>query len=248
MNNYKLTIQYDGSKFNGWQIQKNAISVQEKIKSAIEAILKEKIVLTGAGRTDTGVHALGQVANFKCEQEIDFYRFKYSLNSMLPFSIRIKEMESVSLSFNARYDAISRSYLYFIAYSPTPFNYQYVYNYHFPLDTTVLNHLSEPLKGVHDFSSFTKYAKDRETFICDIKSIKWTKIKGIVVLFIQADRFLHGMVRAITGTLLMTAKSEGSKDQILQILQAKNRELAYASAPSKGLFLYKVKYPKINEI
>ncbi|MBK7866219.1 MAG: tRNA pseudouridine(38-40) synthase TruA [Ignavibacteriales bacterium] len=248
MNNYKLSIQYDGSKFSGWQIQKNAISVQEKIKSAIEAILKEEIVLTGAGRTDTGVHALGQVANFKCEQEIDFYRFKYSLNSMLPFSIRIKKMESVPEAFNARYDAISRSYLYFIAYSPTPFNYQFVYNYHFQVDTAVLNQLSEPLIGVHDFSSFTKYAKERETFICDIKTIRWTKIKGIVVLFIEADRFLHGMVRAITGTLLMTAKSGGNKDQIIYILDAKNREIANASVPAKGLFLYKVKYPKINDI
>lgn len=248
MNNYKLTIQYDGSKFSGWQIQKNAISVQEKIKSAIEAILKEEIVLTGAGRTDTGVHALGQVANFKCEQDIDFYRFKYSLNSMLPFSIRIKNMERVHETFNARYDAISRSYLYFISYSPTPFNYNFVYNYHFPVDITVLNQLSQPLIGAHDFSSFTKYAKERETFNCEIKTIKWTKIKGIVVMFIEADRFLHGMVRAITGTLLMTAKSGGNKSHIIDILQAKNREIANASAPAKGLFLYKVKYPKINEI
>ncbi len=248
MNNYKLTIQYDGSKFSGWQIQKNAISVQDKIKSAIEAILKEEIVLTGAGRTDTGVHALGQVANFKCEQDIDFYRFKYSLNSMLPFSIRIKNMESVHETFNARYDALSRSYLYFIAYSPTPFNHNFVYNYHFQVDTKVLNQLCEPLIGVHDFSSFTKYAKERETFNCEIKTIKWTKIKGIVVMFIEADRFLHGMVRAITGTLLMTAKSGGNKDQIIDILQAKNREIANASVPAKGLFLYKVKYPRINEI
>lgn len=248
MNNYKLTIQYDGSKFSGWQIQKNAISVQDKIKSAIEAILKEEIVLTGAGRTDTGVHALGQVANFKCEQDIDFYRFKYSLNSMLPFSIRIKNMESVPETFNARYDAISRSYLYFIAHSPTPFNHNFVYNYHFQVDTEVLNQLCEPLIGVHDFSSFTKYAKDRETFNCEIKTIKWTKIKGIVVFFIEADRFLHGMVRAIAGTLLMTAKSGGNKDQIIDILQAKNREIANASVPAKGLFLYKVKYPRINEI
>ncbi len=244
MNNYKLTIQYDGSLFSGWQIQKNAISVQEKIKTAIEAITKEEIVLTGAGRTDSGVHALGQVANFKCQQVIDFYRFKYSLNSMLPFSIRIKSMEKVSESFNSRYDAISRSYLYFIANSPTPFNYRFVYNYHFPVDTAALNQLSEPLIGTHDFSSFTKYAKERDEFMCDIKTIKWTKIKGIVVLFIEADRFLHGMVRAITGTLLMTAKSGGNKVDIIDILQAKNRKFANASVPAKGLFLYKVKYPK----
>jgi tRNA pseudouridine38-40 synthase len=157
-------------------------------------------------------------------------------------------MESVPETFSARFDAISRSYLYFIVYSPTPFNYNFVYNYHFQVDTAVLNQLSEPLIGMHDFSSFTKYAKDRETFNCEIKTIKWTKIKGIVVMFIEADRFLHGMVRAITGTLLMTAKSGGNKKQIIDILQAKNREIANASVPAKGLFLYKVKYPKLNEI
>jgi tRNA pseudouridine38-40 synthase len=248
MNNFKLTIQYDGSKFNGWQIQKNASSVQEKIKSAIEAILKHEIVLTGAGRTDTGVHALGQVANFKSHLDIDFYRFKYSLNSMLPFSIRVKKMENVPEEFNSRYDAVSRSYLYFIAHSPTPFNYQYVYNYHFPVDIKVLNQLSEPLIGVHDFSSFTKYAKERDSFICNIHTIKWMKYKGIVVFFIEADRFLHGMVRAITGTLLMTAKTGLGKDHIINILKSENRESANASAPAKGLFLYKVKYPKLTEL
>lgn len=242
MNNYKLIIQYDGSNFNGWQIQARGKTVQGEIKRALETLVKHEVVLTGAGRTDTGVHALGQVANFKSEQDIDFYRFKHSLNSMLPFSIRIRKMELVPEDFNSRFDALSRSYFYFISGSPSPFNYKFVYNYHFPTDIDQLNELAKPLTGIHDFSSFTKYAKDRDNFECNITAIKWTKIKGITVLFIEADRFLHGMVRAITGTILRLAKDGKTSEHIINILRAKEREAAFGSVPAKGLFLYKVKY------
>ncbi|MCA0387717.1 MAG: tRNA pseudouridine(38-40) synthase TruA [Bacteroidetes bacterium] len=242
MNNYKLIIQYDGSNFNGWQIQAKGKTVQGEIKRALEVLLKHEVVLTGAGRTDTGVHALGQVANFKSEQTLDFYRFKHSLNSMLPFTIRIKSMEEVPESFNSRFDALSRSYIYFISNSPSPFNYRFVFNYHYPLDLSLLNNLSRPLTGTHDFSSFTKYAKDRENFDCNIKTLKWTQIKDNVVVFIEADRFLHGMVRAITGTVLRLAKVGGTENDMNDILNSKNREKAYGSVPAKGLFLYKIKY------
>jgi tRNA pseudouridine38-40 synthase len=244
MSNYKLTIQYDGSRFNGWQIQANAPSIQGEIKKAIELLVKHEVVLTGAGRTDTGVNALGQVANFHSNTEIDPYRFLYSLNSILSNAIKIKKIETVTDSFNSRFDAVSRSYLYFISDSPNPFNHQFVYNYHTKFDVEHLDELSSPLIGRHDFSSFTKYAKEIDNYSCKISAVKWKKLKGYTVLLIESDRFLHGMVRAIVGTLLRLEKENANPKDVIDIIQSKNRERAYASAPSKGLFLYRVKYPQ----
>ena len=166
LKNYKITIQYDGTKYAGWQIQKNSISVQQKITEAIETLTKEKINLIGSGRTDSGVHAFGQVANFRTENFIDIYRFKHSLNSMLPFDISISEMIEVDENFHSRFDAKKRTYVYLITKTKSPFYRNYSYFYHHKIDLNKLNELSNYFLGEKNFSSFCRKTIEQENKMC----------------------------------------------------------------------------------
>ncbi|MGA7721574.1 MAG: tRNA pseudouridine(38-40) synthase TruA [Ignavibacteriaceae bacterium] len=242
MKNYKIIIQYDGTNYCGWQIQQNAPTIQQAIVDKLEIITKIKVNLTGAGRTDSGVHALGQVANFNLESEIDTYRFRYSLNSILPVDISITRMEKVYEKFNARFDAKKRSYIYLLSYIKSPFLLKYSYFYHEKLDCSLLNNISQSLLGENDFTSFARKNTETENKICNIYNIKWKETKGLIVFFIEADRFLHGMVRTIIGTLIKAAKTNQNSKFIKEVLSAKDRECAGEAVPAKGLFLFKVKY------
>ncbi len=244
MPNYKLTIQYDGTDFNGWQSQPDGNTIQDKITSAIEQISQQIVNLTGSGRTDSGVHAFGQAANFKIPEPLNIYKFRHSLNSILPNTIAIKDIVEVSENFNSRFDAKSRSYLYLIGKSKSPFYYRYSYQY--PniknLDVLLLKKLSNILLGEKDFTSFCKTQTDTENKICNITEITWRDTKDFLILKIEANRFLHGMVRTIVGTLLYGASHNKDIEFIKDILNKQNREAAKESAPAKGLFLLKVKY------
>jgi pseudouridylate synthase I len=242
MNNYKLIIQYDGSNYAGWQVQNNAVTVQQKIIDSISVLLKEKVNLIGAGRTDTGVHALGQTANFRTEKEIDIFKFQYQLNSVLPADISIIKLENVPPEFHARFDAKSRSYLYFLTEYKSPFFNKYSFRYKARLDIEKLNELSSAFIGSHNFTSFSKKNSETKNKFCQIKHIRWKETNKIVVFYIEADRFLHGMVRTIAGTLLHSASNNLDKDYILNLLALENRNEAGMSVPGNGLFLYKVKY------
>lgn len=244
MNNYSLKIQYDGTDYAGWQIQSNAVSVQQKIVDAIEVILKEKVNLIGSGRTDTGVHALGQVANFRIESELDLYKFRYSLNSILPNDISILKMEKVDESFHARFDAKERSYIYLFSDHKSPFynNYSYYLPSISKFDFKYLNKISKVLLGNHDFTSFSRKNTEIEDKTCDVAEIWWRKGKRISTFYISANRFMHGMVRTIIGTLLFAAEKKLSEDYLIEVLKEKNREEADESVPAKGLFLFKVRY------
>ncbi|QQS37272.1 MAG: tRNA pseudouridine(38-40) synthase TruA [Ignavibacteriales bacterium] len=242
MNNYKLIIQYDGTNYCGWQIQENAVTVQQKISESIELLLSEKINLIGSGRTDSGVHAIGQCANFRCSREIDIYRFRHSLNSILPFDISIVGMEKVHEDFHARFDAVRRSYLYIITKYKSPFYLNYSYFYHDRIDVNKLNALSKSFLGEFDFTSFSRKVTDTENKVCTVYNASWRESKGLFFFYIEADRFLHGMVRTITGTLLKTLKLDLTDNYIIEIINQKNREAAGEAVPAKGLFLYKVKY------
>ena len=242
MKNYKIIIQYDGTNFSGWQIQKNSMSIQQNITEAIEVILKEKINLIGSGRTDSGVHALGQTANFRTENEIDIYRFKHSLNSILPAEIIITSMEEVDSDFHARYHAKKRTYLYLISQTRSPFYKNFSYFYPRKIDLQKLNMLSERFLGEKNFTSFSKKNDEIENKMCKVYKAFWYK-KGELILFaIQADRYLHGMVRTITGTLLNVQDHSDPRKFINEIFNSHNREEAFESVPAKGLFLYKVEY------
>jgi tRNA pseudouridine38-40 synthase len=244
MNNYKLEIQYDGTSFAGWQMQKNAKTVQAEIKDKIELLLKEEVNIIGSGRTDTGVHALGQIANFKTDKDFDLRKFTHSLNAILPRTISIISLEKVEEDFHARFDAKSRSYIYFFSLVKSPFldKYSWLHPVMQNIDIEKLNRISSHLLGKHDFTSFSKTKSETKNKICTIKSIRWRKSKNLVIFYIEANRFLHGMVRTIIGTLLDAYEKENPEDFLGHVLEAKDRKAASNSVKAKGLFLYKVKY------
>ena len=242
MPNYKLHIQYDGSNYCGWQIQKNQPSIQQTLKDAIEVLIKEYVTLNGSGRTDSGVHALGQVASFSTGQNLDLYRFRYSLNNTIPSDIAVTKIEEVDSSFHPRYDAKSRTYLYFISRNKTPFFKNYTHFYYSPLDIDYLNRLSKLLTGERDYTSFTKHEAETENKICNILNARWRSSKDFSIFSLEANRFLHGMVRTVVGTLLDFHKEQKPFEELTAIIEAKNRILAGKAVPAKGLFLYKVKY------
>ena len=240
MNNYKLTIQYDGTNYAGWQIQSNAVTVQQIISDSIKVILKEEINLIGSGRTDTGVHALGQVANFRSENEIDLYKFKYSLNAILPADISIIDIQKTVQSFHSRFDAKKRSYIYLFSKFKSPFFNRYSFFYHGKINCFDLNELSKNILGNKDFTSFGRKNSDTENKICNIFDINWKETKGLIIFKIEADRFLHGMVRTIIGTLLKAVDED--YNYIENVFSQRNREAAGEAVPANGLFLFKVKY------
>ena len=241
MNNYKLTIQYDGTGYAGWQIQENAKTVQATISDAIKVIITREINLIASGRTDAGVHALGQVANFRYEKEMDIYRFQHSLNSILPLDISVIDIHEVSESFHARFDAKERTYLYVISKEKYPFYFKYSLLKK-NLDVSLLNELSNAFIGENDFTSFCRKNSDVKDKTCTLNFIRWRETKNFYLLFISADRFLHGMVRTIIGTLFKTLDLGESKKYIDIIFNEKSREAAGEAVAAKGLFLYKVNY------
>lgn len=242
MFNYKLTIQYDGTDYAGWQIQENALSIQEVISKSIKQILQEDINLIGAGRTDAGVHALGQVANFKVSHQLDLSKFKYSLNAVLPKDISITTIEPTDESFHSRFSAKKRSYIYLISNQKSPFFDRYSYTYFSDLNTEKLSQLSSALIGEMDFSSFSKINTEVQNKICEVYEVSWRRQKNLVIFYIEANRFLYGMVRAIVGSLLKAYSYEDGINYLKNILNQKDRSAAADAVPAKGLFLYKVKY------
>lgn len=244
MKNYKLQIQYDGTNYAGWQIQSNAITVQQRIVDAINLITKVNVNLIGSGRTDSGVHALGQVANFRIDMELDLYKFKYQLNSILPSDIAIRSIEEVDKEFHSRFDAKKRSYIYLFSHGKNPFYEKY--SYQLPQTTNInfgrLNELSRTLLGENNFTSFSRKNEEQENKFCNIEEIHWRKGKEISFFLISADRFLHGMVRTIIGTLLYAEEKNINEKYLQNVLNKKDRGEAEESVPAKGLFLYKVRY------
>ncbi|HPN36829.1 MAG TPA: tRNA pseudouridine(38-40) synthase TruA [Melioribacteraceae bacterium] len=243
-NNYKLIISYNGSKYAGWQQQKNAITVQEKLINTIEILLKEKVNLIGAGRTDTGVNALGQVANFRTDIKIeDLDKFCYSLNSLLPNDISIKKIECVNKDFHSRFDAKSRSYLYLFLTEKDPFYHNFAFYYPKIAEYSInkLNEISKQMLGRFDFTSFSKRNTDTNHNFCTVTNVCWRKAGNKYIFLIEADRYLHGMVRTTIGTILRCINNN-EENGLINVIKLKNRIFAGESVPAKGLFLYKIKY------
>jgi tRNA pseudouridine38-40 synthase len=241
VSNYKLTIQYDGTDYAGWQVQENAKTVQGTISDAIKVITTEEVNLLASGRTDSGVHALGQVANFRYEKEIDIYQFRHSLNSILPIDISVINIQKVNKSFHARFDAKERTYMYLISKEKYPFYYKYSLLKK-NLNINLVNELSSIFLGKKDFTSFCKKNSEVKDKTCKVNFVRWRETKYFYLFFISADRFLHGMVRTIIGTLFKTLDLGESKKYIENIFNEKSREAAGEAVAAKGLFLYKVKY------
>jgi len=243
--NYKIIVQYDGTDYSGWQIQKNAVTVQQILNEKISLILREKdLIITGSGRTDAGVHSLGQTANFKADQIEDTGRFLHSLNSILPKDISVISLEEVSEEFNARFSAKKRSYFYILNFTKSPFYEKYTwYDSRFAnLDIEKLNSVAKILKGTNDFTSFSRKDDEKKNKNCEIFEASWRKKGKLFFFYIEANRFLRGMVRSITGTMLKAVNQDEPESYIKKIFEASDRSSANESVPAKGLFLYKVKY------
>ena len=248
MINIKLIIEYEGTKYYGWQRQKGLLTIQGILEEKISQITQEKISLNGSGRTDAGVHALGQVANFKTNSSIPLPELPFILNRMLPLDIRIKKAEKVDNNFHARYSAVSKIYHYYVLNSNQNNNYlpiflrNYVYCVYKNLNLEEMKKAGKFLQGEHDFTSFACSGSRISNWERTIKDINTTRKGDIFCFHLEADAFLYKMARTIVGTLLEVGKGNISYLEIKKILEAKNRKMAGKTVPAKGLFLMKVKY------
>ena len=241
---YFIEIAYHGKQYFGWQRQPNAISVQETIENALQLLLKEDISITGAGRTDTGVHAKQMFAHFDSLIDFELNQITYKLNRFLPKDISIENIGEVSSEAHARFDAISRSYTYKIATKKDVFENDFVHNFTIPLDLDMMNEAGKILLTYSDFQCFSKSNTDVKTYICDIKKAVWRKENHLLIFEITADRFLRNMVRAIVGTMINVGLGKTSIDDLHQLIKSKNRSEAGYSVPAKGLSLVKIDYPE----
>lgn len=244
MRNIKLTIEYDGTNYCGWQNQINGTSVQEVIEKALKKILKQKIKLIGAGRTDSGVHACGQVANFRTASRLTGRELLFALNSNLPKDIAVKKVEEVGPGFHARFKAKSKLYTYTIFNSliPSPLERRYSYQYKIPLDVRLMKKEAKALLGRHSFKSFQAASKDGCSSISNVKRISIKNNCQRISIDIEATGFLYNMARNIVGTLIDVGRGRLQEGDVRRILKAKDRSLAGPTAPAKGLCLMKVNY------
>lgn len=241
---YKILISYDGTHYVGWQSQPNGISIQETLEKALESFLGEKVVLIGASRTDSGVHALGQVAHFETEKECEARRFLYGINSLLPRDIRVKEISLVDASFHAQYMAKSKLYHYhlYLEKEDDPFTRFYHTHIPYPLNLSLLHEATKVFVGPNDFSAFANAGSSAKTFTRTIFRLDLIPEKGGFRFECEGDGFLYKMVRNIVGASLDVARGKISLDTLKEILSAKKRTLAPPPAPARGLFLVKINY------
>lgn len=244
---YFLQCSYNGTRYHGWQIQPNAISVQEILEKALTTVLREQVAVVGAGRTDTGVHASFFILHFDVEQsELDAKKLVYKLNSFLPPNIAVQNIWKVNSELHARFSALSRTYKYFISTRKNPFENETSMSYYKPLDVELMNEAAKVLFDFSDFTSFSRLHTDVKTNNCKIVKARWEIESNRLVFTIQADRFLRNMVRAIVGTMLEVGKGKLSVNDFRKIILSKNRSAAGASAPAQGLFLVDIEYPEQN--
>ena len=246
MRRFFITLSYNGKNYCGWQIQPNAISVQETLQESLSTLLRKRISVVGAGRTDSGVHARKMIAHFDVdENELNPDDLSMKLNRFLPNDIAIHSIKEVTIDAHARFSAISRTYSYHITRIKDPFLHELKYRITFEPDVEFMNQLCSILKDTDDFTSFSKLHTDAKTNICKIEHAYWEKIGEDYVFTIKADRFLRNMVRSIVGTLLQAGRGRLNEEQFRHIIAAKNRSAAGESAPAHALFLENVEYPEV---
>jgi len=244
---YFIQLSFCGTNYHGWQIQPNGLSVQEVLEKSMSTLVREEIQVTGAGRTDTGVHASFFVAHFDSENtSLDKPDFTYNLNGFLPKDIAIQKIWKVPAKSHARFDALSRTYRYNISTVKNPFIVEQACQYFHPLDIGKMNEAAKVLFDYTDFTSFSKLHTDNKTNNCKILLAEWKEENGHLVFTIKADRFLRNMVRAIVGTLIGVGKGKLTVDNFRAIIEKKDRCAAGTSMPAQGLFLVDIEYPKIQ--
>ena len=239
-----ITLSYDGTRYHGWQVQPNGPSVQEKLQWALSTILRQDIQVTGAGRTDAGVHARMMVAHFDVETMVyELQDLTYKLNRLLPQDIAIQMMEPVSDEMHARFSATSRTYHYYIHTVKDPFLRAYSCELHYPLDFQLMNEAAAILMTYEDFGAFCKAHADVKTTLCHITVAEWHQTSNSTWYFeITANRFLRNMVRAVVGTLIDVGRRRLSLDDFRKVIEGKRRTEAGDSMPANALFLEDVQY------
>ncbi len=241
---YFIELSYNGKAYHGWQNQPNAISVQEVLEKALTTLLKQKIGIVGAGRTDAGVHAMQMFAHFDISNEIDFEKLKYNLNSFLPKDIAIHNIFKVNEDAHARFDAISRTYIYRISLTKNVFTFNDTYYFKQTLDINKMNEATKILLEYKNFKCFSRSNTDVKTYNCDIMNAAWVIENDELVFTIKADRFLRNMVRAIIGTMIEIGTGKMKLAQLHDVIKSEDRSQAGASVSGHALYLSRIEYPK----
>lgn len=239
----KLTLEYDGTDFVGWQYQENGRSVQDVVEKGLSQILQEPVRIVGAGRTDSGVHAKGQVASFRTESLLNCASIARGLNGVLPPDVVTLAAEEAAADFNARFSARSRRYEYVIRRFPTAIARKFSWWVGYKLNLGMMLECLGEIGGVHDFESFCKSDSDVRHYQCNVMNASWREPDESSLVFdITADRFLHGMVRTLVGTMVEIGRGYRPADDLKRILASKDRREAGMAAPAQGLFLTEVHY------
>lgn len=244
MRNIKLIIEYDGASYHGWQRQDNALSVQEVMEKAITRLTGVECSLNASGRTDVGVHAIGQVANFITQSTVPADRFSYAINSLLPVDIVVKKSEQVPMAFHSRFSAKGKKYKYIILNSPIRSALMRNRAYFVPeiLDLDAMKEALQHFKGEHDFVAFMASGSSVKSTVRTVFDISLERDGDLIELKISGNGFLYNMVRIIAGTLVEVGKGKIKPSQIQTIIKARNRKMAGITAPAHGLYLVEVYY------
>jgi tRNA pseudouridine38-40 synthase len=241
---YFIYLEFDGSAYSGWQIQPHSPSVQQTLEQSLALFLRQDVSVTGAGRTDAGVHASEMVAHFDLDEPQDCAWMQNKLNGILPADIAVHRIVPVKADAHARFDAISRTYKYYVTLNKSAFNRDYSWFLPNEPDFEMMNSAAEILMKTVDFTSFSKLHTDTKTNDCRVTEAGWERLPdGRWEFTITADRFLRNMVRAIVGTLMDVGRHKLTIDGFKQIIESKDRCSAGDSAPAQGLFLHKIVYP-----
>lgn len=242
MRTIKLLIEYDGTDFFGWQVQAEKRTIQGELETALRTLVNRDVNLIGAGRTDTGVHALGQVAHFKTDSELDVLTMCRGLNSLLPEDIVVHDVQEVPSDFHARFAAKSRRYQYRISRGRKALGRQFSWYLNYQLNVSTMAQAAELLRGKHDFRSFCSADTETRDYTCTLFNIKWASENNTLTLEVEADRFLQHMVRTMVGTLIEIGRGRKDPSDVNTILQAQDRRKAGPTAPAQGLCLMEVTY------
>ncbi len=242
MRTLKLVVEYDGGRYAGWQRQENAITVQEELERALAILLRHPVTVHGAGRTDAGVHARGQVASLTTTSADDAYTILGGLNGLLPEDIAAIAVEDVPESFHARFSAVARRYSYTLSLQPAALLRRHAWQVRYRLDEAALEECAALLAGTMDFRSFCRAQSDVAHHRCTIREARWERRGPLLVLHITADRFLHGMVRTIVGTMVDVARGYRAMGDYRALFDVGDRREAGPAAPPQGLVLEEVYY------
>lgn len=242
MSRYFLEVSYKGTAYSGFQSQKNANTIQAEIEKAFEMLQKERVIMVGSSRTDSGVHALQNFFHFDYNEDLNPH-FVYKMNAILPADIVIKNVFPVSDKAHCRFDAISREYNYYIYRSKDPFLRERAFYFPYKLDIDKLQQSAQMLRDYVDFTAFSKRKTQVKTFNCQVMESEWFWEENILVYRVKANRFLRGMVRAFVATMLKVGRVKMDLDQFKEIIESKDASRANFGVPAHGLFLIKVEYP-----